>query len=59
MLHDIQDTMASLLRKMPYDQLAGAHIGDEELYAATPNWIGARRDARKREPTYVERHCPP
>ena len=38
-LHDIQDTMASLLRKMPYDQLAGAHIGDDELYAATPNWI--------------------
>ena len=40
-LHDIQDTMASLLRKMPYDQLAGAHIGDEELYAAAPNWIEA------------------
>ena len=40
-LHDIQDTMASLLRKMPYDQLAGIHIGDEELYAATPNWIEA------------------
>jgi biopolymer transport protein ExbB len=39
-LHDIQDTMASLLRKMPYEQLAGAHIGDEELYAAIPNWVG-------------------
>ena len=39
-IHDIQDTMALLLRKMPYDQLAGAHIGDDELYAATPNWIG-------------------
>ena len=32
--------MAGLFRKMPYDQLAGAHIGDDELYAATPNWIG-------------------
>ena len=39
-LHDIQDTMANLLRKMPYHQLEGAHIGDDELYAATPNWIG-------------------
>lgn len=39
-IHDIQDTMSLLLRKMPYDQLQGAHIGDAELYAATPNWIG-------------------
>lgn len=37
-LHDIQDTMASLLRKMPYEKLEGAHIGDEELYAADPEW---------------------
>ena len=40
-LHDIEDTMALLLRKMPYDQLAGAHIGDEELFAASPNWVVA------------------
>ena len=40
-LHDIQDTMNALFRKMPYEQLAGAHIGDDELYAATPNWINA------------------
>jgi biopolymer transport protein ExbB len=38
-LHDIQDTINALFRKMPYEQLAGAHLGDEELYAATPNWI--------------------
>jgi len=38
-LHDIQDTLNALFRKMPYEQLAGAHIGDEELFAATPNWI--------------------
>lgn len=37
-LHDIQDTMASLLRKMPYEKLAGVHLGDEELYAADPEW---------------------
>lgn len=39
-LHDIQDNMAGLLRKMPYDQLAGANIGTEELYAGVPNWLG-------------------
>ncbi len=37
-IHDIQDTMAMLFRKMPYEQLAGAQIGDEELYASAPNW---------------------
>ncbi|MEO8353583.1 MAG: MotA/TolQ/ExbB proton channel family protein [Chthoniobacteraceae bacterium] len=37
-LHDIQDTINALFRKMPYEQLAGAHIGDDELYAAAPNW---------------------
>lgn len=39
-IHDIQDTLNVLFRKMPYDQLAGAHIGGEELYANTPNWVG-------------------
>jgi len=39
-IHEIQDTMASLLRKMPYDQLVGANIGTDELYAGTPNWLG-------------------
>ena len=38
-VHKIQDTVNSLFRKMPYDSLAGVHIGDDELYAATPNWI--------------------
>lgn len=54
-LHDIQDTMAGLLRKMPYDQLAGANIGDEELYAATPNWISneANRHEGRGEASHV------
>ena len=38
-IHDIQDTLNVLFRKMPYDQLAGAHIGGEELYANAPNWV--------------------
>ncbi len=44
-LHDIQDQMASLLRKMPYDKLAGAHIGDEEIVAGSPNWLGTEEPA--------------
>ena len=38
-LHHIQDIINSLFRKMPYESLAGVHIGDEELYAAIPNWL--------------------
>jgi biopolymer transport protein ExbB len=38
-IHHIQDIINSLFRKMPYDSLAGVHLGDEELYAAVPNWL--------------------
>lgn len=38
-IHHIQDVINDLFRKMPYDALAGVHIGDEELYAALPNWV--------------------
>ena len=48
-LHAIQDTLAGLLRKMPYDKLAGVHIGDDELYAADPEWWTAEREPA--EPT--------
>jgi biopolymer transport protein ExbB len=38
-IHNVQESVGSLYRKMPYDYLAGVHIGDEELYAAVPNWV--------------------
>jgi biopolymer transport protein ExbB len=38
-LHHIQDTVNRLFRKMPYESLVGVHLGDEELYAAIPNWL--------------------
>lgn len=38
-LHHIQDTVNRLFRKMPYESLAGVHLGQEELYAAIPNWL--------------------
>ncbi len=37
-LHDIQDTLAHMLRQMPYDKLTGALIGDEEIIAGDPDW---------------------
>jgi biopolymer transport protein ExbB len=42
-LHKIQDIINSLFRKMPYDSLAGVHLGDDELYAAIPNWLVSPR----------------
>src|SRR5215212_2042111 len=38
-LHQIQDIINELFRKMPYESLAGVHLGDAELYAAIPNWL--------------------
>ena len=38
-LHHIQDIVNSLFRKMPYESLVGVHLGDDELFAATPNWL--------------------
>jgi biopolymer transport protein ExbB len=37
-IHHIQDVINTLFRKMPYEAMAGVHIGDEQLYAAAPNW---------------------
>lgn len=38
-LHDVEETVVMLFRKMPYELAAGVHIGDEQLYAGTPNWV--------------------
>jgi biopolymer transport protein ExbB len=40
-IHRLQETIAMLFRKAPYDLLTGAHLGDDELFAATPNWVQA------------------
>jgi biopolymer transport protein ExbB len=45
-VHRLQETMAMLFRKMPYEHLAGAHLGDEELYAAVPNWVSEPAQAQ-------------
>jgi len=38
-MHHIQDVIQELFRKMPYEHLKGAHVGEEEFYAAVPNWV--------------------
>lgn len=37
-IHHVQDILNDLFRKMPWEALQGAHVGDEELYAAMPAW---------------------
>lgn len=44
-LHVIEDTVNSLFRKMPYGMLQNVHIGDDEIYAAAPNWMQAEQTA--------------
>jgi biopolymer transport protein ExbB len=35
----LQDVVGALFRKMPYSHLKDAHVGEEEFYAAIPNWV--------------------
>ena len=39
-MHYLQDVVVSLFRKMPYEHLKDCHVGEEEFFAATPNWVG-------------------
>jgi len=38
-IHDLQEVVTGLFRKMPYEKFEGYQIGDEEIYAAMPNWV--------------------
>jgi biopolymer transport protein ExbB len=46
-LHHIQDIVNSLFRKMPYESLAGVHLGDDQLFAAIPNWVASETPGEK------------
>ena len=39
-MHDLHDNVIALFRKMPYEHLKDCHVGEEEFFAATPNWVG-------------------
>jgi biopolymer transport protein ExbB len=38
-MHYIQDVISTLFRKMPYESMAGVHIGDDVIFAAQPSWL--------------------
>jgi biopolymer transport protein ExbB len=38
-MSDLQEIVMALFRKMPYQHLKDAHVGEEEFYAAIPNWV--------------------
>ena len=38
-VHETQEILTALFRKMPYAQLKDCHVGEEEFYAAAPNWV--------------------
>lgn len=39
-MHYVQETVIALFRKMPYEDLKDCHVGEEEFFAARPNWVG-------------------
>lgn len=50
-VHELQEILGSLFRKMPYTHLKDCHVGEEEFYAATPNWIAG--GAASSEPAHA------
>ena len=37
-IHDITEIVTGLFRAFPYEEIRGQQVGDEEIYAAKPNW---------------------
>lgn len=44
-MHQLQDISVGLFRKMPYELLRDCHVGEEEFFAATPNWVSPEEAA--------------
>jgi biopolymer transport protein ExbB len=44
-MHTLQEVVSALFRKMPYSHLKDAHVGEEEFYAAIPNWVAGGGEA--------------
>ncbi len=50
-VHDLQEVLSALFRKMPYTHLKDCHVGEEEFYAAMPNWVAG--GAHPAEPAHA------
>jgi biopolymer transport protein ExbB len=44
-IHGLEDEAESLFRNAPYDYLKDADVGQEETYAAIPNWVQSTQGA--------------
>lgn len=44
-MHKLQDTVFSIFRKMPYEDMVDCHVGEEEFFAARPNWVQEEDEA--------------
>lgn len=44
-MKEVESEVGHLFRKFPYHLAEGVHIGDQELYANTPNWVEGAGDA--------------
>lgn len=49
----LQDVVTSLFRKMPYGHLKDAHVGEEEFYAAVPNWVAGGEAVAEATPVHA------
>lgn len=53
-MHGVQEELTALFRKMPYAHLKDCHVGEEEFYAAVPNWVaGGGAPAGSAEPAHA------
>jgi biopolymer transport protein ExbB len=44
-MNGLTEIVGGLFRKMPYEHLKGAHVGEEEIFAAIPNWAAGEAEA--------------
>jgi len=44
-IHHLEELTSGLFRKMPYEHLKDCHVGEEEFFAATPNWVSPEEAA--------------
>jgi biopolymer transport protein ExbB len=42
-IHDITEIVTGLFRAFPYDEVEGRKVGDEEIYAAKPDWSASSK----------------
>jgi len=52
-MHHVQEELSALFRKMPYSHLKDCHVGEEEFFAAVPNWVAGGGAPAQGEPAHA------